>query len=129
MGFLDDKYGLPTGNFGSRPNTATFGTTEVITNKPIITTNKSLDLPIGNIKRNVSQAEKDFNARMRGLQPSTKYQPKSEALPDETKFKDTDAPKESWWKQRTKTQKTLIIGGSAVGVLLLTFVIYKAVKK
>lgn len=41
----------------------------------------------------------------------------------------TTPEKESWWKQRTKTQKTLIIGGGAVGVMLLGFLIYKAVKK
>ena len=115
------KYDLPIGNFGSTPNVVTFGDTEVITNKPIITTNKSFDLPTGNFKFEESQASKDFKARMK-VQEKLNTMPNSQSLVDEKK-------QETGWKSLSKTKKTLIIGGSAVGVLLLGFVIYKAVKR
>jgi hypothetical protein len=106
--------------FGTTPNVATFGSTEVVTNKPIITTNK-MSLPTGNFKRELSQAEKDFKARMK-VQSRIKQ---DEAIKPELE----KAQAKNWWEARTKKQKALIIGGTSIVVLLGAYMIYKTVKK
>ena len=135
MGLLDNpfsknKFGttntslLNTGTvketWGLSPNVATFGNTEVITNKPIIATN-SMALPTGNFKIEKSQAVKDFESRMR-LQERLK---KDGVVDTDT----TKTEKMTWWKNRTKTQKALIVSGSALVVLTTVVLIYKATKK
>jgi hypothetical protein len=129
MGFLDNPYQKnPYGTtntslldtskpvFGSSPNVATFGNTEVITTKPIVT-QSPYALPTGNFKLEKSQAQKDFESRMK-LQSRLKQ---DEALKNQTE-------KASWWKMRTKTQKALIVSGGALVVLLTGYFIYKSTK-
>ena len=106
--------------FGSTPNVATFGLTEVITNKPIVTQN-SMALPTGTFKIEKSQAVKDFESRMR-LQERLK---KDEANKPELE----KAKAKNWWEARTKTQKALIVSGSALVVLTTVYFIYKSTKK
>ena len=126
--FKKNKFGttraslLNTGSvketYGLSPNVATFGNTEVITNKPIIATN-SMALPTRNFKIEKSQAVKDFESRMR-LQERLK----------KDGVVTTEAPEKiSWWNRKTKTQKALIVSGSALVVLTTVVLIYKATKK
>jgi hypothetical protein len=103
--------------FGSTPNVATFGNTEVITNKPIVT-QSPYALPTGNFKIEKSQAQKDFESRMK-LQERMK----------KDGIIDTTPEKMTWWKNRTKTQKALIVSGSTLVVLTTVYFIYKSVKK
>jgi hypothetical protein len=103
--------------FGSTPNVATFGNTEVITNKPIVT-QSPYALPTGNFKIEKSQAQKDFESRMK-LQ---------ERMKKDGIF-NTETEKKTWWENRSKTQKALIVSGSALVVLTTVYFIYKSVKK
>lgn len=132
MGLLDNpfsknKFGttntslLNTGTvketWGLSPNVATFGNTEVITNKPIVTQN-SMALPTGNFKFEKSQAVKDFESRMK-LQERLK----------KDGIYNTETEKKTWWENRSKTQKAFIVSGSALVVLTTVYFIYKSVKK
>ena len=114
-----NQYALPISTFGTpKPTVIKFGETQVITNKPIVTSG----LPTGNIKRTISQEELDFNARMKGLKPLEKY---STSEKDNMK----DENKANWWSKKTKTQKGLIMGGGVIAIGLISFLIYKSVKK
>lgn len=132
MGLLDNpfsknKFGttntslLNTGTvketWGLSPNVATFGNTEVITNKPIVTQN-SMALPTGNFKFEKSQALKDFESQMR-LKERLKKDGIVDTIPEKT----------TWWEKRTKTQKALIVSGGALVVLTTVYFIYKSTKK
>lgn len=136
MGLLDNPYSknkFGTTNtslldpskpvFGSTPNVATFGNTEVITNKPIIATN-SMALPTGNFKIEKSQAVKDFESAMR-LQNRLV----ADAKKEEAKMIAEAEAKKTWWEKRSKTQKALIVSGSALVVLTTVYFIYKSTKK
>jgi len=117
-----DKFKLPVTNFGATPSVAQFGDTKVVTNKPILTN----ALPTGNFARTKSQAEIDFNSRMKFNKGLEDYRTK-QIVDDKTVV--TEEPKTSWWSKKTKTQKGLIIGGGVVGIGLISFLIYKAVKR
>jgi len=138
MGLLDNpfsknKFGttntslLNTGTvketWGLSPNVATFGNTEVITNKPIITQN-SMALPTGTFKIEKSQAVKDFESAMR-LQNRLV----ADAKKEEAKMLAEAEAKKTWWEKRSKTQKALIVSGSALVVLTTVYFIYKSTKK
>jgi len=115
------SFNLPTTDF-TKPNMATFGDTEVITNKPIISQGK-YSLPTGNFKSVIGKGQKDFENYMklqnRLMQDAQKI--------DKEVAKDLPT-KANWWKSKTKTQKALIIGGGSVAIVLATFLIYKASK-
>lgn len=100
-------------------NVAQFGDTKVETAKPIVTTSYGggkLDLPTSTFQSTKSQAQKDFETR----------QTVEKKL---NKMSDSQTEQQGWWGRKTKTQKGLIVGGAIVGVSLLSFLIYKAVKK
>lgn len=116
------NFNLPTTDF-SKPNVATFGNTEVITNKPIISQNK-YSLPTGDFKSVIGKGQKDFESYMK-LQ---------NRLGNDAKIISNEvveplSTKANWWTTKTKTQKALIIGGGAVAIVLATFLIYRATKK
>jgi len=117
-----DKFKLPVTNFGATPSVAQFGDTTVVTNKPIFTN----ALPISNFKLPKSQAEIDFNSRMKFNKGYEDF--KTKQLADEKNVV-IDETKISWWSKKTKTQKGLLIGGGVVGIGLISFLIYKAVKR
>jgi hypothetical protein len=122
-----DKFALPVTNFGATPSVAQFGDTKVVTNKPILTN----ALPTNKFARTKSQAEIDFNSRMKfnkGLEDYRTKQIVDDKIVDD-KTVVSEEPKTSWWSKKTKTQKGLIIGGGVVGIGLISFLIYKAVKK
>jgi hypothetical protein len=99
---LDKNSPLNVGN----PNVATFGNTEVITNKPIITKRANYV---------------DYKAKGEEFRANQRLQEK--LLKDKN-----PSIKTTWWGRKTKTQKALIIGGGSVAVLLATFLIYRASK-
>lgn len=117
-----DKFALPVTNFGATPSVAQFGDTTVVTNKPILTN----ALPTNKFARTKSQAELDFNSRMKFNKGLEDYRTK-QIVDDKTVV--TEEPKTNWWSKKTNTQKGLIIGGGVVGIGLISFLIYKAVKK
>ena len=110
---FETKYSLPINTFGSsNTNVATFGDTRVVTNNPIL----SNSLPINKIKRTKSQAELDFDSRMK----------LSQNIPQIIK---EEAKKDNWWNKKNKSQKSLIIGGGVVTISVLGYLIYKLLKK
>ena len=115
-----DKFKLPVTNFGLTPTVAQFGDTKVVTNQPIF----SYGLPVSNFKLPKSQAEIDFNAQMR-LKKGLEDYKKKEMLDD----KNVATDEINWWSKKTKTQKGLLIGGGVIGIGLISFLIYKAVKR
>lgn len=115
-----DKFKLPVTNFGLTPTVAQFGDTKVVTNQPIF----SYGLPVSNFKLPKSQAEIDFNAQMRFKKGLEDYK-KKEMLDDKNVVTDEI----NWWSKKTKTQKGFIIGGGVIGIGLISFLIYKAVKR
>lgn len=97
--------------FSSAPTTATLsGGTSVTTQNPLV-----LDTP--KFKLEKTQAQKDFEARMK-LNERMKL---DQATTNESKL--------NWWQKRTKTQKGFIIGGSILAVGVIVFFIAKAIKK
>lgn len=106
-------------------NVAQFGDTKVETAKPIVTTTYGggkLDLPTATFQTTKSQAQKDFETRQT-------VQKKLNDMSATMNTSDSEMKKQGWWERKTKTQKGLIVGGAIVGVSLLSFLIYKAVKK
>jgi len=109
---FETKYALPINTFGSgNTNVATFGDTRVITNNPIL----SNSLPINKIQRTKSQAELDFDARMK----------LSKQIPDTIK----EEKKDNWWNKKTKNQKKLVIAGGVLSISIIGYLIYKSFKK
>ena len=115
------NFNLPTTDF-SKPNVATFGNTDVITNKPIISQNK-YSLPTGDFKSTMGKGQKDLESYLR---VQNRLRNGVEKL-DKEVVKEIPT-KANWWTTKTKTQKALIIGGGSVAVVLATFLIYKASK-
>ena len=112
---------IPTLNVSNTNFQPSSDQTTVISQQPIIRTNSSLNLPLGNFNRVKSQAEKDFDARMK-LQKTLEEKGLGGLQGEGTN-------KTGWWATRTKVQKGLVIGGAVVLISIIGFLVVKKINK
>lgn len=112
---------IPTLNVSNTNFQPSSDQTTVISQQPILRTNSSLNLPTGNFTRVKSQAEKDFDARMK-LQKTFEEKGLGGLQGDGTN-------KTGWWATRTKVQKGLVIGGAVAVVSIIGFFVVKKLNK